>query len=512
MPEDWQTALRLDFVKFTGDVEDPIDSPVDPTKWEFLKSGADATQMLFASPLTNEQMQKLSTPVIDQEQFETSLHFQRTGKVTWYSKENGGFEALTGVPMDSLGCLQCHAPTLADGTPVDVETYEPSCSDCHDFSQGTTVSQETCLGCHSRQGAEIALSQNPNLADRFSDVHRERGMICSDCHTKREMHGDGTEYASMNQPGATDTECTNEACHPVESLSDNPSHQQHGDDLYCNVCHVKTVMTCYNCHFETEVEAHKKRFFGPPPTNGFVMLINSEKHGKVATASYQSLSFGDTTFYAIGSFNGHTVTREGRDCEECHNTQLVQGYVNDGEITVAHWDGEKIVHTQGVIPVPPDWQNSLKLDFVTFTGNVTDPIDSPVDPTKWQFLKTGADSSQMLFASPLTTEQMEYLAMNVTSVEDIPDAIPSEFRLEQNYPNPFNPGTTIKFRLPKATEVTLKIYNLLGEEVMTILSKEPLAAGDHTYPVRADNLATGIYVYRLKTPEFSQTQKMTVLK
>nr|NIR50236.1 hypothetical protein [candidate division KSB1 bacterium]NIS24476.1 hypothetical protein [candidate division KSB1 bacterium]NIT70895.1 hypothetical protein [candidate division KSB1 bacterium]NIU26382.1 hypothetical protein [candidate division KSB1 bacterium]NIU90198.1 hypothetical protein [candidate division KSB1 bacterium] len=108
-----------------------------------------------------------------QADFGTSLHATRQGKVTWYSEDNGGFEALTGVPMDSLPCLDCHAATLADGTSVDPETYEPGCADCHDFSQGSKVAQETCLGCHSRQGAEINLSQHPNLGPLFVDVHRE---------------------------------------------------------------------------------------------------------------------------------------------------------------------------------------------------------------------------------------------------------------------------------------------------------------------------------------------------
>lgn len=444
--------------------------------------------------------------------FPTSLHKTRLGKVTWYSEENGGFEALTAVPMDSLPCLGCHAPTLADGTPVDPETYEPDCADCHDFTQGTAVAQETCLPCHGRQGAEINLSNNPNLADLFSDVHRDAGMICSDCHTKKEMHGDGTEYSSMNEPGATETACTNEGCHPPEQLASNAEHDKHLDDIYCNACHVKTVVSCYNCHFETEVEAHKKRFFGPPPINGFVMLVNSEKHDKVATASFQSLSFGDTTFYAIGTFNGHTISVAGRKCDDCHNTEIVQGYVNNQEIPVAKWDGEKIVNTKGVIPVPPDWQTALKLDFVTYKGNVEDPIDSPVDPSKWEFIKSGADASQMLFASPLTSEQMSYLAMDVTSVEEIPDIVPNDFALVQNYPNPFNPGTTIEFRLPKATNVTLKIYNILGVEVKTLLSNKKFNAGVYKVSVDAANLPSGLYIYRLETPEFKQTKKMTLLK
>lgn len=182
--------------------------------------------------------------LLAQADFSTSLHATREGKATWYSAENGGFEALTGIPMTDLPCQQCHAATFANGDPVDPEAYEPGCNDCHDFAgKGSTVEQQTCLGCHSRQGAEINLSNNPNLGPLFSDVHRDRGMVCTDCHTQKEMHGDGNQYSSMLEPGATEAYCTNEGCHNVENLDDSPEHAQHLDDITCSACHAKTVVS-----------------------------------------------------------------------------------------------------------------------------------------------------------------------------------------------------------------------------------------------------------------------------
>ncbi len=511
IPPDWETTVKMDFVNFLGDVNDPIDKPVDPTKWEFLKTGPDAQHMLFDSPLTQEQINKLAMPVVSD--FATSLHGTRVGKTTWYEADDG-FMQLTGVPMDSLPCLGCHATNYADGTPVDVATYEPSCQDCH-IQAADTPAQSVCLGCHGRQGAEIGLAANPNpaVADMFHDVHRDdQNMVCTDCHSSKEMHGDGVEYASMNEPGATEVFCT--TCHPEDALSSNPEHNKHKDDIYCNACHVKTVVSCYNCHFETEVEAHKKRFYGPPPMNGFVMLINSEKHQKVATASYQSLSFGDTTFYAVGSFSGHTVTAEGRTCNDCHNTDIVQGYNNTGEIPVVQWDTaeSKLVNTKGVIPVPPDWKTSLKLDFVTFTGDVHDAIDKPVDPAKWEFLKSGADDAHMLFGTPMTAEQMQKLSLNVTSVESDYGLMPDNFELGQNFPNPFNPGATIEFKLPQQEKVNLKVYDILGREVITLINGEVLKAGVHKIGFDLGSQPSGIYIYRFKSQNFSQTKKMTLLK
>jgi hypothetical protein len=74
--------------------------------------------------------------------------------------------------------------------------------------------------------------------------------------------------------------------------------------------------------------------------------------------------------------------------------------------------------------------------------------------------------------------------------------IPQEYSLSQNYPNPFNPSTTIKFALPKSAFVTIKIYNLLGEEVVTLVA-EQRSAGIHKINLDARGLASGVYLYKL---------------
>lgn len=86
-----------------------------------------------------------------------------------------------------------------------------------------------------------------------------------------------------------------------------------------------------------------------------------------------------------------------------------------------------------------------------------------------------------------------------------------KFELAQNYPNPFNPITTIKFSLPAAGNVKLAVYNLLGQEVQTLINgyKE---AGTHTVDFEATNLNSGIYLYKIEANGFIQTRKMTLIK
>ncbi|MBT8382170.1 MAG: T9SS type A sorting domain-containing protein, partial [Ignavibacteria bacterium] len=88
---------------------------------------------------------------------------------------------------------------------------------------------------------------------------------------------------------------------------------------------------------------------------------------------------------------------------------------------------------------------------------------------------------------------------------------PSEFKLEQNYPNPFNPSTTIKYSISTKSFVTLKIFNILGKEMTTIVNKE-LDAGSYEVEFDAATLNSGVYFYKLEAGSFSETKKMLLMK
>jgi hypothetical protein len=92
-----------------------------------------------------------------------------------------------------------------------------------------------------------------------------------------------------------------------------------------------------------------------------------------------------------------------------------------------------------------------------------------------------------------------------------PVAVPSTFTLSQNYPNPFNPVTNITYSLPATTHVTLKIFNILGQNVATLVDARQ-DAGQHTVSWAADHYSSGVYLYRLVTSEATETKKMLLLK
>ncbi|MFA6407462.1 MAG: T9SS type A sorting domain-containing protein [Candidatus Paceibacterota bacterium] len=90
--------------------------------------------------------------------------------------------------------------------------------------------------------------------------------------------------------------------------------------------------------------------------------------------------------------------------------------------------------------------------------------------------------------------------------------IPHIFSLEQNYPNPFNPTTVIAFSVPYASRVTLKVYNLLGQEVATLMEGSEQSAGMHSVPFDASHLASGVYLYKMNAGEFVMTRRMVLQK
>lgn len=135
----------------------------------------------------------------------------------------------------------------------------------------------------------------------------------------------------------------------------------------------------------------------------------------------------------------------------------------------------------------------------------------------------GEDFSTVILSFPLyymneseTYEFINYVFAEkfglLTSVDaDEKDNIPLTFSLQQNYPNPFNPSTNIEFSLPQNQKVTLKIYDLLGRLVSTLVDRE-LNAGNHKVTFNAGDLSSGVYFYTINAGEFNATKKLILLR
>lgn len=104
-----------------------------------------------------------------------------------------------------------------------------------------------------------------------------------------------------------------------------------------------------------------------------------------------------------------------------------------------------------------------------------------------------------------------YIQGPEVGIKEAGEAIPTKYALYQNYPNPFNPTTNIRLDLPENAKVKLMIYNILGQEVLTVY-KGHLPQGSHIFSINAANLASGVYFYRVEANKFSALKKMMIIK
>jgi len=153
----------------------------------------------------------------------------------------------------------------------------------------------------------------------------------------------------------------------------------------------------------------------------------------------------------------------------------------------------------------PDWPIPVDLSYTNGTLLTGASGGFPVGDVNW---------FPIAKAAWLAQRNAEYGAFD--RAMHIPTAVnehvlPGEFALSQNYPNPFNPSTTIAFSLPHAANVSVKVFDMLGREVATLVNGYT-ASGLHEIQFDATNLASGVYVYRLTSGSFTAVKKMTVVK
>jgi hypothetical protein len=124
--------------------------------------------------------------------------------------------------------------------------------------------------------------------------------------------------------------------------------------------------------------------------------------------------------------------------------------------------------------------------------------------TVWSYSPGGEISRALRYPS-------NYVGLTPLIVNKVNSMTPTEFKLDQNYPNPFNPSTVISYQLPVTGNVTMKVYNILGKEVATLVN-EIKQAGTYEVKFDASNLSSGIYFYRLQAGNYNETRKLILLK
>jgi|GEM_PF-1080115 len=234
-----------------------------------------------------------------------------------------------------------------------------------------------------------------------------------------------------------------------------------------------------------------KTISGVGPT--FAYQVNSN------LVSHPSIGFSDdgNTLYCAFGVPQPDSSVEGILFSDIYVTKSV-----DGGTT---WtDPENINHngTEGdeMYPVLSRYGNNsgaeLTYQFTTVPGcqgfgrtGVTGGVESHIIAAVYQIYKSG-----------------------IIGVNEISSKVPANFSLEQNYPNPFNPTTKIRFNVSKTSDITLKVFDITGQLVATLINNEKITPGTKEIEFNASNLASGVYFYKINSGDFSDTKKMILVK
>ena len=222
--------------------------------------------------------------------------------------------------------------------------------------------------------------------------------------------------------------------------------------------------------------------------------------------------------------------------------QVSPGYDDDQAVSLLiSRSGSNMQFYQHNIPLETNAEYRLSFAAHSSTGHGFDVVlqqhDSPYAnyglnrhielSTEWALysvdfagtVRSGVSDGRLMFwlgSSAVTGDQYwidRIVLEKIDSISSPPSAenVPSSFALKQNFPNPFNPSTTIKYTTPLAGRVVLRVFNILGEEVTTLV-REDLPAGEHQVRFEAGHLPSGTYFYRLETPGFQETKRMLFMK
>ena len=228
-------------------------------------------------------------------------------------------------------------------------------------------------------------------------------------------------------------------------------------------CTLKTHSTGCNCHSTTANTS---------------VIVSLSGPDTVLTGSTNDFTF---TVGSTGSF-----TRGGIDVA-----------VSNGTLDIGTSTGIKILSGEVV-------QSSK------FTGATTKTFTFTAPSTSGTVIMYACGSAGSSNPPPWNNASNKTIVVkSSTGIEN--NITPVSFSLNQNYPNPFNPNTTIKFQTKDLRLVTLKVYNIIGKEVATLVN-ENLKAGNYEVTFDGSNLSSGIYLYKIKAGNFSEVKKMTLVK
>ncbi len=457
------------------------------------------------------------------------------------------------VAFASIGCESCHGPGSLHATSGDTNKieicYDPKvCVSCHDapthhikpyqweqakhsevvysssFVQGTTNASYgtnnlgNCIRCHDGRGyINFTYGRGTNTA-----IYNKGAQIVIGCQTCHDQHGNSNEYYLRNRPTNSDT------------LATGYKYNELGAGKLCADCHKNrtnvTVTTAtkvnsehWGMHHSVQSDVllgkNAATFGGPPYLSGSHKnvvqnaCIGCHMAPTTDTGTVNRDKVGEHTFKIVNEATGFENIANA--CGSCHpgKTDLDQfmapdDYDGDGIIEAWHKEVDGLLTRVRTFALPP-----YGVDSVAWQLIAADSLNVNLRKVYWNYQLISYDGSHGMH-NPRFAVQV--LLNGLIGVQPISNEVPNVYDLSQNFPNPFNPTTKINFSLPKAGNVSMKIYDINGQEVYNLIDQK-MNAGKfsvtwNSVNNRGSSVASGVYFYRIISGDYVDTKKMILVR
>jgi len=242
-------------------------------------------------------------------------------------------------------------------------------------------------------------------------------------------------------------------------------------------------------------------------TNGGTSWAYIPTTGAVSTAGFTSgFAFSSDKTYGLvaGSTTGNTISRS-TNGGTTWASQTIPSTVTGGYCNIRWVPGTSVCYVVNSSTTASQCYKSTNNGSTWTTLTVPSGI---VSITNFELVYTGG--TVYAYAAAADGSVLKLVDV-ITGVENGSTNVASSYRLEQNYPNPFNPETTIDYYLPKASFVSLKVYDILGNNVATLVSENKVE-GNHSTAFDASRLSSGVYTYVINAGGFTQSKRMMLVK
>jgi hypothetical protein len=433
----------------------------------------------------------------------------------------GGSKEKIQITLESGTCAQCH------DEPWRHNKYEQWANSVHSeaiwsnsFAQGASSQNNSlanCIRCHDGRGfVNFTKGLTTNTTGMVSASQQMIG--CATCH---DPHGNSNEYALRSTPAGSDTLANGFKYTGIG-----------GKGELCMNCHkarrdnaVYAASTVSSSHWGPHNSVQADVFLGQNAAEfGSSYLSSPHLYAieggcvgchMVATTDTGTVNRDKVGGHSFSLHNEETGYYHTADCVRCHGGKSSwEDFKAKGD-----FDGNGVVES-----IPKEIDGLLKnlrmamppigVDSISWQG-LRDLNDPNFNKAYYNYQLIAYEGSKGMHNAMFSIDVLQKTTKAIggfvsdVNAEDI--ELPGSYILSQNFPNPFNPTTEISFTIPKAGNVKLTVYDIIGKEI-AVLINDNLSAGTHKVKWNAASLPSGVYLYRLETANFIAVKKMVLLK